>query len=1555
MSPCDRPVARLLCVLLSGLLATAAMAAPTNQPLDPERPDAPAVAHEVLRHGAGGLSLRLDVGQIATETVTRADRSWTALSLDDGALDGRPGESALPVWSTLVAVPHGAVLSVRGSASLEVRLNDLDLAPQLRDDGGLDATDLVGKAATRRPELVELGTPARMGGITVVPVTIRPVSYDAAARTATVAGRVDVELNWDGDWGAVRRVGASMDDLVSGAVVNWPEVRDLVIDPDGNYGTWVMILPGGSTFYNLVEPLVEWRRRQGYNVVVNDLDSIGGSNYAVLSYLQSIYDTVDPPLEFVTLVGDGNGTVYVPTWREGVSGLSGEGDHYYTLLDGDDQLPDVHIGRLSCRNTTELVNIIAKIVNYETNPPRDEPDWFTRGLAVGDPVDSGITTIFCARWLADQLYGIGFDRVDQIVGGEFATAMYNSLNEGRSVFGYRGFYGVSGFVEGHILSLNNGGKLPFALFPTCESSSWLLATTARSEAFLRNAHGGAIGAIGTATPGTHTRYNNCLFYGTMDGLLNSGEFRQGSALSRGKLELFRNYGVGEPHIVEIWSTWNTLMGDPATDIWLAVPSELDVLHPVAMPAGATALPVTVTSGGVPVAGAHVAAVSGDSWRVVARTDADGRTLLPVAPDVPGDILLTVTGHNLLPYQGGVTVADQDHWVALEAISLDGDGVANPAEVLDATFTLRNLGEQPVSGLTLSVTSESPWLTVLDGAQSLGSLSAGASVACIPVQIAVDLRAPDGVSACLRLTASGDQGLWVSQAALAMVGPDLQAAGTYFGGPMEPGASGDLMVTLTNHGTLPSVGGPAVLRSRSIWVSIEDSTGTYNGLAVGETGNNATDPFHVTFAAEMVAGASVPLTLVVENADGVEQRIDLLVAVGERTITDPTGGDAYGYYAFDDGDVGYAETRPFEWLEIDPTRGGPGQSVGLGDTFYERDDSEVMPLPFPFSYYGQQYSELTICSNGWVSFGATDEVFWRNWSIPSSGSPGAMVAVFWDDLLQWQDNTVYHWYDEAEHRYFVQWSRMDNALGGQQTCQVILLDPAHYPTRSGDGIIVCQYLELDDNDLSRGYATMGIQSPDRSDGVCYSYYDHQAPGAAEPHPGMAITYQPVGRREARTCDVTPASLALTLAQGTREELTLHILNDGEPGDPLVFDILQIDPDLFDGAERSMVGSTAEITESEYLPGESLTLNLTIYNGSNDNEWIEGFTVDLPTGVTLTGGTDLVGTDGHTLNWLGNSGDGVPAAWLGGGAQMLYPEASATATFTIEVDYGVGDLDLPWVIQGDGYAGEPHSVAGTFPLTCSGNLLNLISPDGGEVWAIGEERAVVWEHSEDITLIDLELSRDDGATWEVMGSGLPATDLEFPWAVMGPVSGQVRARVTAVNNPLVQDTSAATFYIQNDLSWVELTPPTGEVMAGTTMTVNVAVDATGLDLGQHQQLLVLVNNAGPDVVVPLTLDVEDGSLPSDLPRATALAQNSPNPFNPSTSIGFALAQSGHVDLAVYDLSGRRVAQLVNGPQRAGQHAVIWTGQDSAGRQLPSGTYLYRLVTDDEMLTRKLVLVK
>ncbi len=123
---------------------------------------------------------------------------------------------------------------------------------------------------------------------------------------------------------------------------------------------------------------------------------------------------------------------------------------------------------------------------------------------------------------------------------------------------------------------------------------------------------------------------------------------------------------------------------------------------------------------------------------------------------------------------------------------------------------------------------------------------------------------------------------------------------------------------------------------------------------------------------------------------------------------------------------------------------------------------------------------------------------------------------------------------------------------------------------------------------------------------------------------------------------------------------------------------------------------------------------------------------------------------------------------------------------------------------------------------------------------------------------------------------------------------------------------------------------------------------------------------DNVYTITIDHDGDGLPdegaTDVPEdevvtgGTRLLQNRPNPFNPTTTVSFVVAGSPtDVTLAVYDISGRRVATLVDGRVGPGEHKVVWDGTDASGRAVASGVYFARLESGAARDVAKMILLK
>ena len=170
----------------------------------------------------------------------------------------------------------------------------------------------------------------------------------------------------------------------------------------------------------------------------------------------------------------------------------------------------------------------------------------------------------------------------------------------------------------------------------------------------------------------------------------------------------------------------------------------------------------------------------------------------------------------------------------------------------------------------------------------------------------------------------------------------------------------------------------------------------------------------------------------------------------------------GYVWSDSNDAG---GPAYNWFDIS----GLGTSVSLAD-----DDSVSVALPFSFDFYGQSETNVTISSNGYLTFGI-DGTDYTNDPIPSATDPNAIIAPFWDDLNPLNGGNIYHYDDAANSRFIVQYDGIMRYSGaGNYTFQAIL---------NADGSIEYQYNSMSGILTS---ATIGIENHAGNDGLTVSY-------------------------------------------------------------------------------------------------------------------------------------------------------------------------------------------------------------------------------------------------------------------------------------------------------------------------------------------------------------------------------------------------------------------------------------------------------------------------------------
>ena len=354
-----------------------------------------------------------------------------------------------------------------------------------------------------------------------------------------------------------------------------------------------------------IAPLVDWKTRKGWPRGHRTTDVTGASTDGIKAWLQDAYDTWATPPEYVLLVGDVDA---IPTWS-----FSGNvTDLPYALLDGDDWLPDVMLGRFPVSNQSEARPWWPRPSTTSGHPNWTTTAWFTRGVMVAGHYASDTPSTRCAS-AVEQLDSIGFDPLDPVtpapgVEGNYIVSPFiaqegigvpqnmgpavikAAIDEGCSMVVYRGWaYGTAGWDPPHftvddIPYLDNGAMTPgrhelrlpqrrlLREHALASARSSLAPAAAPTEPFK-----GAVAFIGNGEHWSHTRYNDAMAISFFERIVEYPVTDLGTLLNAGKLR-FMDYFPNEisaaengEESVEFYFHIYNLMGDPSLKFWRQLP------------------------------------------------------------------------------------------------------------------------------------------------------------------------------------------------------------------------------------------------------------------------------------------------------------------------------------------------------------------------------------------------------------------------------------------------------------------------------------------------------------------------------------------------------------------------------------------------------------------------------------------------------------------------------------------------------------------------------------------------------------------------------------------------------------------------------------------------------------------------------------------------------------------------------------------------------------------------------------------------------------------------
>ncbi|HEY6195601.1 MAG TPA: C25 family cysteine peptidase [Candidatus Eisenbacteria bacterium] len=1319
------------------------------------------------------------------------------------------------------------------------------------------------------------------------------------------------------------------------------------------------------------QPLADWKTASGVPAAVRTLSFIREQYPAAVDdpervrlFIRDAYSRWGT--RWVLLGGD---TELIPPRIAHVSFLDDEfvpTDLYYSCLDGNwnadgdslfaeasagpgdagddaDLLPEVWVGRAPVVTPADAELFVRKTLKYERTPVADymenalffaqvitpEP-WSPGQLVQLDgaqivesdemPILDGVPNMHVARmyqndsnpsWRPGSVH-------------ETRAAVFDSLQVGYNLVthvghGYREVMscGDDNLSNPDMHALTNGDRLMNFYAIDCTSNAIDFASI--GEALLRAPAGGAVTNIGSTrldypkfSRGFQREYFRVLFQDSVTAV--------GEAQARQKLPFVgvsQSDGFGRLSELEL-----LLLGDPELRIFTARPRELTVTAPDSIAAGEGQLAVAVAVAGTPLFGARVTAwLPGHEYRS-ALTDGSGNAMLQFHPDSVGACSLTVTAFNARPWRRSLRVVAGAP-AALQAAAPavlddsfagrhgDADGLPDAGELVDLVVPVHNAGGTPAAAVTGTLSTADPWITIPVPTADYGAIDpAATSSPASGFRVAIDPDAPDQHEVAFTLDLAGDGGLQQQQHfQLLLRSPELvqvahaesEEAGNNDGRP-QPGETVRYTFRVRNVGKADAHALVGHLRDLDGLAVVLDSTLTLPDLPPGAEASTTPVRF-------VPGSADAKLLLEIDDATG--SRLTQLLDMGYPAAVNAVAA------------AGGAGRVTLEW-EHDPAPDLAGynvyRAVAAAGPFVK-----VTPLPLgrtsswadadlaPLARY---YYEVTaVDSSGNES----------SPSAPASASTGP-----------------------ADHGGFPAFTR--------ETSET----PVAVARASGGGMDI-----LVGGNVLHLFHSNGT-APVDADGSSATPGDFTTLGRFYRGGGSFADLDGDGGRDVIGATFTSKQLLAFDAQGVPR-----------PGFPVPL------PDPIWSSVA--VGDLNGDQHQEIVFG---SLGAALYAFRADgSEWLDGDLNPATIGVFKTLGN---GFNTGTPALAPLLGPGQLAIVYGSADGFLYAwKPDGTNVTGFPVNLGAPILGSVAVGRLDGPAGQLSIVVPVADGSIHVQLANGASRPGFPVFlppaGIGQGSSPALADMNGDGFTDIVLASGNGRVYvfDRNGAAVPPwtaasrfSSLTSDATIASPVVADING--DGVNDVVVGDENG---------SLAALSGVTGAMLPGFPITMSAEASGTPALCdcdGDGMSEIVTVDFGGTvhvwDYDFPFspagpapwpqfhhdarrtgfseTTDAVGVEPALDVaPRTLELAAPHPNPVRTELQFAFGvpIEQNGAaLELAVYDLAGRRVRVIAQGPARAGRSTARWDTRDAVGARMPSGVYLVRLSSGAQTRTRKVVVL-
>ena len=1545
------------------------------------------------------FDFHMEIGELSAMDVETAEGVFARLSIPGFHSSKVIGSPEIPMMNRLIEIPFGATPRVE---ILSTRIRTIDLAdfgiehllmpaqpsmpknvdpedwPFIYHPETYD-TDRVGH------ETVRVQTLGAIRSVGFGRLEVSPVEYLPRTNQIVVHEAIDFRLHFDGadhmrgdQLKAAHyspffepTLGAIAGYSASNLRVDYPDlVQDVV--------TLVIITP--AAYVSTLQDYIDWKTERGFTVVVGEIGSpeVGTTTTSIQSFIHGLYNS--PPAgqaapSFAVFVGD---VADCPTFYE-----SGDAtDRPFCAVDGD-TYPDIYYGRLSCTGVSQLQDILDKTLMYDEFTM---PDPSFLGEVV---MTAGYDASYGEVWGNGQInygtvhyfnaaHGITSHTYLYPESGSSSAAIIQNVDDGVAYVNYTAHgsetsWSNPSFTQSDINGLSNYGEYCLAVGNCCLTGSYDYSECF-GETWLRAAGKGAIGYIGGSNStmwdedywwgvGSGTVVVNPVYadfgLGAYDGIFHDhGEEMDAWYVTNDAIIFRGNMAVTEAggDDVYYWNIYN-LSGDPSISTYMGVPSTHSVTHPTTL---FTTSP-DIAIGAEP--GSYVGLTQDGVIQAAGTVGITGTATFNIATVLtPGSAYLVVMAQNKEPYKITIPV------IVPATIIINPDPIdANvTTDVVVEVYEADGVTPKPgidvwADGLGYTTTP------VTTDAAGLCTLSVN-----YPYGPDLDIVGQEPGEAYLLFTET------IGVNALAMTDPDLSVTTTI-------GLTDTFALNLEGELSLKGAA-----PSHTLWAIMPDGT-----------------EFTTTEAAITVTPGQVGDVTGIIACSGYDlytETFPVIEAYGTLTGTvDANGSPAVGAVV-EGHDAGDALT--FE-ATVD----------ALGD-YDVGEDILVAPYVVKVDYFGFLHYEQSFFINygpnvlDIVLSPAPSGVLTGTIKDSETADPlYATVKVYRSDTMELYTQTVTDSTDgsftTSALPYFDYVVTMKAWHHKSLTTNITIEDPVmekHYVLEPTNG----DFLVIDDNSVG-GKSIPAKYDEKTGDMIEPGFISVESKAAADivtdlENIGYAVTLETAAATDPLTwgdydliivsCGNNTAPVADATFRANVEAFVAgggHLLIEGGevgydaasyPGYPTFAEnVLHTNDWNSDSGGDFTVGDAEHYLMS--VPN-TITGPISMASGNYADQ-----DAQVPSnGGVLVGSWSSYPTDASLIAYDPNAApEGGQIAFycfnyssMDAVARVAILENTMTWLMALEIgDCSVsGTVTLAGQsdhsgIRVDAVPGGGYDITGvdgsySLPGLYAGTYDIIATKDG---WST-DAAEVTLSSGENLTGVDLSLSAV--ITEDFCNTPSLAIPDNNPTGVSDAISVGIGGATVSGIEVYVDITHT----YQGDLI-VDLTSPDGTTVILHNRTGGSVDDILGwypsplvpdgdLDnfIGENTDgdwTLHISDNAGADTgilnewCVRISYGVSTGIAAGseDLPKAVTLKANVPNPFNPQTTISFDLPRKSNVDLAVYELSGRRVATLASGSLEAGSHNIVWRGRDDSGRPVASGMYFYRLSTDEETFTRKMVLLK